>query len=661
MKICFLHFLLFLFLVEVSFSQTTVNFSLNQNWSFKYKDQWYSTAVPNSIHTDLLKHQLIEEPFYRDNETKQQWIGEHDWEYKKEFNVDTVLLKKQVVELLFKGLDTYADVFLNDSLILQADNMFREWKISCKEILLLKNNQLKIIFHSATKKAKELYENYPYKKLPGEERVMARKAQYNFGWDFAPRFITCGVWKDIELIGWDYFKIENVFIQTDSISSYEAHLSGKMEIISSEDSYVGIALFNIKSSPHLLVDDQIPGRGIKKGENEIQFHFTIEYPKLWWCNGSGEQNFYDLLIYIIDINGHSDSTKAKLGIRTIEIIQQPDSSGKSFYFKLNGRPVFMKGANYVPQDVFLNRVTDEKYDSLLSDVKNANMNMLRVWGGGIYEKEKFYELCDEYGILVWQDFMFACGMYPFDSLFLKNVKEEAEQQVKRLSNHPCIALWCGNNENSEGWHRWGWQNDYSENERKEIWNGYQKLFNDILLGAVKKYSNSFYYETSPMYGRGDERHTKVGDAHNWFVWHDGEPFENYEQKVPRFMSEFGFQSYPALKTIEKFALPSDQNLESDVMKVHQKHSRGNEIIKTYMQRQYGKLPANFAEFIEISQLLQMQGVTQGIRAHLNASPYCTGSLIWQLNDCWPAASWSMIDYYGNKKKLYYGVKKEFKE
>ena len=424
----FLNKLSFVFICVIvffnnSFSQTSTTVSLNKNWQFKFKDKWYNTEVPNSIHTDLLNNKLIEDPFYRDNEFKLQWIDSMDWEYKKEFDVDATFLKKQNVEINFKGLDTYADVYLNDKLILQADNMFREWKISCKQNLRTGKNNLKIIFHSASKKTKELYENYSYKKLPGEERIMARKAQYHFGWDFAPRFVTCGIWKDVELVGWDNCNIENIYFQTDSIMNRQAFIHCTFQINSSADSHLRISIIDKNSKEKIIATSE----DVKKENHELTLRFKIGNPQLWWCNGSGQQHEYDFSIYVQSAGGEIFSTEKKFGVRTIELIQQPDSAGKNFYFKLNGIPVFMKGANYIPQDVFLNRVTNDKYDSLLKSVKDANMNMLRVWGGGIYEKEKFYELCDQYGILVWQDFMFACGMYPFDETFLQNVKEEAEQ------------------------------------------------------------------------------------------------------------------------------------------------------------------------------------------------------------------------------------------
>jgi beta-mannosidase len=516
---------------------------------------------------------------------------------------------------------------------------------------------LEIIFHSSEKKSKELYENYSIKKLPGEERIMTRKAQYHFGWDFAPRFITCGIWKDVELIAWDNFKISTISFQTDSLKNDVAYMTARIEAESTEHS-----LFHISVSDNALGNTIVNAQTeIDEGENDLQFQFTINNPKLWWCNGEGEPYLYNLLVEATDSSGQKNSVEIKTGVRTIEVFQVPDSVGKSFYFKLNGKPVFMRGANYIPQDVFLNRVTNEKYISLLSDVKNANMNMLRVWGGGIYEKEKFYSLCDEKGILVWQDFMFACGMYPFDKSFLENVKEEAEQNVNRLSCHPCIALWCGNNESNEGWHRWGWHNDYDSLQRIEIWNGYQKLFNEILPAAVKKYSNTFYWESSPEFGRGDVRHTKEGDAHNWFVWHDCEPFENYEKKVPRFMTEFGFQSLPDMQTLKSFCPDSELTISSATMKVHQKHLRGFAIINAYMQKKYGSIPKSFSDYVVQSQQLQSDGICLGIKAHLNAKPYCMGSLFWQLNDCWPSVSWSAIDCYGRKKKLYYDAAKLFLE
>ena len=319
----------------------------------------------------------------------------------------------------------------------------------------------------------------------------------------------------------------------------------------------------------------------------------------------------------------------------------------------------MKGANYIPQNSFQNKVTDNHYKKLLSDVVNSNMNMLRVWGGGIYENDIFYDLCDEKGILVWQDFMFAGAMYPGDIEFLKNIEEEAEQQVKRLRNHASIALWCGNNENSEGWKRWGWQANRTEKEKEDIWNDYLAVFDSILPKTVNQFSETDYWETSPKYGRGNPKYETEGDAHDWWVWHDAAPFEHFEEKIPRFMSEFGFQSFPSYETINYINQSDSIHLQTNAIKSHQKHSRGSQLIDEYMERDY-KIPTIDEDYVYVSQLLQAKGIGMGIEAHRRAKPNNMGTLYWQLNDCWPAISWSSIDYFGNWKALQYKVKKAFK-
>ncbi len=645
-------------------ADTIVN--LNSDWKFNYNDTWHASTVPSCIHSDLFKNNLIEEPYFSDNENKLKWIGEKTWMYKKVFEIDSTLFSYQHLDLDFKGLDTYADVYVNGNLILKADNMFRQWTADCKKVVTIGPNLLEIVFHPAQAEAKKLFDNYPVK-LTNEERVMCRKAQFNFGWDFAPKFITCGICNDVELNAWNNFTLENVYTKQRWSDISFVVLDFFMNVRCNDSTKLLITLTNKKSGQKYYKEvNAIPG------SNTFFMPLRIDNPELWWCNGMGEQKFYNFSVEVSDSSQNISSKEIKTGLRKIELIQEednltpPDSyrdssegegvKGESFYFKLNDVPVFIKGANYVPLDVFVDRRTNEKYETLIGDVKNCGMNMLRVWGGGIYESEKFYDLCDEKGILVWQDFMFACAMYPYDSLFLENVKAETEQNVKRLTNHPCIALWCGNNENSEGWHRWGWQDIFNEQQRNEIWSGYQKLFNQILPDAVEKYSGLNYHESSPTFGRGDTMHTRMGDAHNWFVWHDAAPFENYEQKVPRFMSEFGFQSYPSMQTIESFTDSSNRNINSDVMKAHQKHKRGLQLITEYMEN-YFFVPPSFDDFVFVSQVVQADGIIKGVEAFRRAKPYCMGSLFWQLNDCWPAASWSSIDYNFNWKPLQYKIKK----
>ncbi len=639
----------FLFWSITSLSQPSQN--LNRNWEFFYRDAWHKTDAPFSIHTDLLNHHFIPDPFYADNESQLGWIDSSRWKYRKLFRVEDKLKSFKNIDLIFEGVDTYADVFLNGNRILQAGNMFRPYRADVKK-LLKEDNLIEIVFHPAALIADSLYRNYPIKNLPGNSPVMARKAQYHFGWDFAPRFVTCGLWQGVKLEAYNNFTVPYLSVLNDSVTGQTAYLRAAVTFISKEDMPIVIS-GSLLSGSRVLYSEVQCGNG----ENTVFIPFTLKNPELWWCNGEGLQPLYEFHFDLTGTNGQSIVQRVKTGLRTVRLIQEKDSAGSSFYFSLNGRPVFMKGANYVPQDVFLNRVTDDQYRSLLTDVKNCGMNMLRVWGGGVYEKKIFYDLADSLGILIWQDFMFACGMYPVDDAFIGNIKSEARHQVLRLNGHPSLALWCGNNEVSEGWHRWGWQNDYSTAERENLWIGYQSVFNNALPAAVNQFSNLGYHESSPTFGRGDSLHTRMGDAHNWFVWHDEAPFSNYEKLVPRFMSEFGFQSLPVMETINSFGGAGELN--NAALRSHQKHHRGFAIINKYMLRQFGKIPVSLDQYISLSQQLQAEGMATGIRAHLKAKPFCMGSLLWQLNDCWPGISWSMIDYYGRKKEVYFKVQELF--
>jgi beta-mannosidase len=348
----------------------------------------------------------------------------------------------------------------------------------------------------------------------------------------------------------------------------------------------------------------------------------------------------------------------------MELVTEKDGAGESFYLRINGVPVFMKGANWIPLDSFLPQAGPDDYRRMLTAARDANMNMLRVWGGGIYENDIFYDLCDSLGIVVWQDFMYACAMYPVDQDFLADAGKEAKYNIIRLRNHPCVAMYCGNNECDEGWHNWGWQEKYSNRQQITLWNGYGKLFDSKLPTRIQSFNDKIskqvrpYLPSSPRYGRANPRSLTEGDAHYWGVWHDAEPFEVLEEKIPRFMSEFGFQSLPSMKTIEMFTSPGDRHLDSAAMLSHQKHSRGFKLIREYMERWY-RVPEKFEDYIYVSQLLQAEGMRIGFEAQRRAMPYCMGTLYWQLNDCWPAVSWSSIDYSGQWKALHYTAKKAF--
>ena len=541
-----------------------------RDWEFKHEGKWYDTKVPGNNVSDLLNHKLISNPFYATNEDSIKWIFEKEWTYRSNFQISETILAKKNHRLAFNGLDTYAKVFLNDSLILEANNMFVAWEIDVNGIVR-KENTLIVKFFPPNKIEKEKESILGYS-LPGGKRVFTRKAGFHYGWDWGAKITSSGIWRKVNLTAWDECIINTIYITQNNLTDIEASLTVSLEIESANQKEI-----TIKAHDSILENFKL-----KKGKNNLSIDIKIQNPELWWPNGFGDQKLYNIVVSILDQKKIIDSKTKKIGLRKIELITNSDEIGESFYFKVNGIPIFMKGANYIPQDNLQNRVSPNHYRKLLTDVKDANMNMLRVWGGGIYEENIFYELCDSIGILVWQDFMFACAMYPFDSLFLDNVQQEAIYNIKRLRHHPSIALWCGNNENSEGWKRWGWQDSYTKEQKEEIWIGYKKVFQEILPKITKTYSQSAYWESSPKFGRGNAQHQFEGDAHYWGVWHDAEPFENFEKKIPRFMSEFGFQSFPQISTIAAFSDSADWTLKSDAMKNHQKHPKYTYVFASFL-------------------------------------------------------------------------------
>ena len=624
-----------------------IKMELHDNWEFKkVRDTlWNLATVPGNIHSDLLENKLIEHPFIGNNEEKLQWISKTDWDYKTTFLVDRKTLQKRHIELSFEGLDTYASVFLNDSLILKTNNAFREFQVEVKSILKAEN-ELRIVFEN-TSISEDKEKNSLKYTLPEGNRIFTRKAQFQYGWDWGPKLNTSGIWRPIKLTAWNDYKIENINIIQNTLTDSIASL-----IVEIADSNFSKDVLNYE----VYINDTLQFQKPEKPEIPI----TIKNPKRWWPHNLGEPYLYDIKVVVRNGKTILDSVLVKKGLRTIDLITEKDSIGESFYFKVNDVPVYAKGANYIPQNSMQNQVTNAHYEKLLNDVVDANMNMLRVWGGGIYENDIFYDLCDEKGILVWQDFMFACAMYPGDQAFLENVQEEATQNVKRLRNHASIALWCGNNENAEGWNRWGWQADRSEHEKEEIWSYYLKVFDSILPNTVDKLTDTDYWESSPKYGRGNPKYKFEGDAHDWWIWHDAYPFEHLEENVPRFMSEFGFQSFPSYEAI-KYINQSDLiDISTNSFQSHQKHSRGFQLIREYMERDF-PVPEKAEDYVYMSQLLQAYGITKGIEAQRRAKPYNMGTLYWQLNDCWPVVSWSSIDFFGKWKALHYKAKHSFED
>jgi beta-mannosidase len=498
-----------------------------------------------------------------------------------------------------------------------------------------------------------------YRGMKKNEKIFTRKAQYQYGWDWGPRFVTCGIWKDVKILSWKDARFLNIQCLQKQLTDSLAGLEFVCEIKSDVDAsaYLDIAYAFTKD----LSGQRTNKIKLTKGVNSYSVFYDIKNPHKWWTNGLGFPSMYNFNISLSYDSRTLSEDKISIGLRTIELVQEPDSIGSSFFFKLNGIPVFMKGANYIPPDNFLPRVIKNDYKNIIKNAVNANMNMLRVWGGGVYADDQFYDECDKNGILVWQDFMFACAMYPGDTHFVNNVKEEITGQVKRLRNHPSIALWCGNNEINEGWHNWEWQKQYkySLKDSTKIANDYALLFEKEIRNWLFIHDKErSYWPSSPSIGWGHNESLFKGDSHYWGVWWGMEPFDIFNKKTGRFMSEYGFQGMPDINTLEEIGLRSDISVDSLIFKSHQKHPRGYETIKTYMERDY-KIPKNFENYVYTSQLLQAKGMKTAIEAHRRAKPYCMGTLYWQLNDCWPAVSWSTIDYNNNWKASHYQVRRSF--
>ena len=543
--------------------------TINNGWKFYYAkaSKWYSATVPGTIHTDLLSNKLIADPYFGDNEKKLQWIDKENWDYKTSFTVSPKILQQKNIELVFDGLDTYADIFLNGKLLFSADNMFRQWRANIKPVLKSRNEIL-IRFYSAKNKVDSIAKSKLPFVVPDNPRVYARKAQYHFGWDWGPTYITCGIWK-------------NIFIEA-----------------------------------------------YPEPQKEIPF----------------------------------------INKRKIELVQEPDSIGRSFYFKIDGKPVYIKGANYIPSEMFLPRIKKVDYRKIILAAKDANMNMLRIWGGGIYEDDAFYDLCDEYGIMVWQDFMFAGGMVPGDKHFFNNVKEEIKYQIKRLRHHPCIVLWCGNNEVDEAWNNWGWQNQFKIHGKDsvKIWNDYKRLFQDSIAAWVQLYDGTRpYTSTSPLNGWGRANSITEGDSHYWGVWWGLQDIEVFENKTGRFVSEYGMQAMPNYNTTLSVTYPADRYLFSDVLKAHQKHPTGFQNIQSYLHRYF--LDSSLVKkltlenYTYLTQCFQYYCLKNIIAIHRSKYPVNMGTLLWQLNDCWPVCSWSITDYSRQPKAAWYAVKNAYRD
>jgi beta-mannosidase len=635
-------------------------------------EQWHPAEVPGLVQMDLLRNKLIPDPFYRDNEKSLQWIGLTDWEYQTEFEVDAAALARGHMDLQFAGLDTYADVYLNDAELLKADNMFRSWRLPVKDRLRAGKNTLRIVFHSPVMLMMPKLKALPYRlptvgqvQIVSEEGIATdpytRKAPYQYGWDWGPRYVTQGIWLPVKLIAWDDLRIDNFHIRQEKVTKEEAKLWAEFDIVASKSGDVSLAIEHDGATGKNVPAAKQKAR-LDEGMNHITIPFRIANPNLWYPNGYGPQALYKFSATLSAGKGKKpaveDRAELRTGLRSLELRRQPDQWGKSFTFVVNGIPVFAKGADVIPFDSFATRVTPAQHRQILQAARDAHMNMIRHWGGGYYETDDFYDICDELGIMVWQDFMFGGAMVPGDTAFQENVREEVTQQVKRLREHPSISIWSGNNEVETGWRYWGDRVYFKETltppQRERIWQDYVVLFHDIIKSVVAENGAPVpYWPSSPSANfEDDPGGQRNGDMHYWSVWHSLEPISEYTHQFPRFMSEYGFQSFPDIQTIRKFAEPQDLDIISPVMQVHQKNVGGNERIRTYMLREYRE-PRDFESFLYVSQVLQAEAIKVGAEHLRRQRPRTMGSLYWQLNDCWPVASWASIDYYGHWKALHY--------
>ena len=650
---------------------------ISNDWQFQYQGQWYPATVPGNIHTDLIANNLIPDPFFGTNEDSVQWVADSVWTYRLLFDADCAGngLQYENHWLVFDGLDTYAEVWLNGKLLESFDNedyktllnnMFRQWRFNVKDVLKEKGNELIVRFYPSAPRDSAAAAQLPYK-LP-DNRVFTRKAQYMSGWDWGPRLITCGIWKNVRLESFNDLKLEDVYVldtktTSDTTESWETSVQLLVKSVQDRKRCkVLIEVFDengrcakIEKRIKLDYDDHIVGIPV-----------AIAQPKLWWPNGMGKQHLYT---FVVTVSDRKQETQYALrhGLRTVELIREKDSIGESFAFKVNGKPCFMRGADWIPASSYPGTLNtpegSDVYYRLLHDAAEVNMNMIRVWGGGIYENDAFYNYCDELGLMVWQDFMFACNPYPGDKAFLRNVDSEAMYQIKRLRNHPCIALWCGNNEVHNGLEDWGWQTalGWSDAQYKQLLTDFSKLFEQMLANKVKENHKGVpYISTSPTYGWGHPECCTHGCSHYWGVWWGEQPFDVWKEKTGRFMSEYGFQSYPEMTTIEMFTTEADRKLGSPALNNHQKHGRGVEIIRKAMREEFDYTRTdNLEEFAYMSQLVQALGIRRAIDAHRIQHDRCAGTLCWQLNDCWPVASWSSIDYTGRWKALQYQFKEAY--
>ncbi len=620
---------------------------LNKEWKMRNtKDDTYIPAlVPGSVYKDLLDNKKMENPFWKDNEKSAMDLMKNDYEYVTSFTPDPMLFECQKIELVFEGIDTIADVYLNDTQIGSTENMHRTWEFDIKSLLSKGENNLKIILHSPIEYIRSEYEKC---QADGSEEAMIgfpliRKAHYMFGWDWGPHLPDAGIWRNVKLVGSDIAKIDSVYIK-------QVHQEGKVTLKLAVEEMLydqATTFYNVE----IISPD-----GVKTVYVGSPVEIKIDKAKLWWPNGYGEQNLYLIAVIQCSEGIETDRWERRIGLRTMTMHVEKDSWGTCFAHRVNDIDCFAMGADYIPEDNLVGRVTKESTYQLLLQCKSANFNTIRVWGGGYYPDDWFYDICDELGFMVWQDFMFACAVYELTEEFEENIVQEIKENIKRIRNHACLSLWCGNNEMEMFVNGGLWVTRPSQKA------DYIKMYEYVIPKIVKEFDpETFYWPASPSSGGSFDAPNDFnrGDVHYWDVWHNNNPFSDFRKYFFRYLSEFGFQSFPSLRTIETFTDdPKDLNIFSYIMEKHQRNKSANGKIMNYLQQTF-LYPSGFSTLIFASQLLQAEAIRYGVEHFRRNRGRCMGAVYWQLNDCWPVTSWSSIDYCGRWKALHYYAKRFF--
>ena len=638
---------------------------LNDNWYLHPGDpaRTIPANVPCSVFHDLMRAGLIEDPYYRDNELKALPLMERDYTYTKQFDVPQALLSRGRILLRFEGIDTLADLYLNGIRFGTTDNMHRTWEFDVKGYLQEGANELRVTLHSPTRYIRSQYSHDPVEGTSDAMRGFPhiRKAHYMFGWDWGPRLPDMGIFRDVKLIAYDTARIDSVYIsQVHSEGEAALHFDIRLETISGDI----VEAFGSGCDPSLRVSALLtdPDGGQREiSEQELRQGVVIGEPQLWWPRGYGAQPLYTVEVVLSAVPAYSaavevlDTRTLRIGLRTMTIHREKDEWGEQFCHEVNGVRFFAMGADYVPEDNILPRITPERTRRLLEQAAAANHNCIRVWGGGFYPSDAFYDACDELGLIVWQDFMFACAVYHLTPEFEDSIRAEIRDNIRRIRHHASLGLLCGNNEMEMFVLQGEWVTRPSERT------DYVRMYEHIIPRLVSKYSPAtFYWPASPSSGgHFDEPNSEErGDAHYWDVWHGGKPFTEYRKHYFRYLSEFGFQSFPSLRTCETFTLPEDRNVFSYVMEKHQRNAGANGKIMNYLEQTF-LYPTSFETLLYASQLLQAEAIRYGIEHFRRNRGRCMGTVVWQLNDCWPVASWSSIDYCGRWKALHYAEKRAF--